>query len=92
MDTCVLASNVTCGDSSSPRKSNSWNRALQFKALSPDNVGGEGWVRGERLATTVRFGNADRCPLTLSSLPQGKLGGERNSWNRALRARWSYCL
>jgi hypothetical protein len=62
-------------------------RALPLKALSPDTVGGEGWVRGERLAMTARFSNANRCPLSLSSLPQAKLGGERNRRGHALRAR-----
>jgi hypothetical protein len=72
---------------------NSWRLALRaLEALSPDPVGGEGWVRGMRLAITARVRSAKRCPLTLSSLPQDKLGGERNSWNRALCARWIYSL
>jgi len=34
----------------------------------------------------------DACPLTLSSLPQAGLGGERNSRSRTLRARRMYFI
>jgi len=36
--------------------------------------------------------NCGACPLTLSSLPQAGLGGERNSRSRALRARPQYFI
>ena len=57
--------------------------ALAVEALSPDAIGGEGWVRGKRKTMTERMSETGRRPLTLGSLPQAGRGGERNSLRRA---------
>ncbi len=47
-----------------------------FKSLSPDNVGGEGWVRGQRIGNSDAYGSSMRLPLTPALSPIASDGGE----------------
>ncbi|HSC10489.1 MAG TPA: ATP-dependent DNA helicase, partial [Rhodanobacteraceae bacterium] len=49
---------------------------LTPEALSPDRVGGEGWVRGQRVSSSAEPKDTERLPLTPSLSPIASNGGE----------------
>jgi len=54
-------------------------RAAVLKPSPPSLLGGEGWVRGQRLALRKRLVSASRRPLTPTLSPIEETMGERET-------------